>query len=85
MTSLLSDITPWEGHIVPGEIDPHFRAGPLVNFRGQRVQSVGQSVRMEKVDDKTNKLGENHLIKQLVNVLQTTAKIQEALPQYRSQ
>ena len=85
MTSLLADIVPFEGDIVPGEIDPRFRAGGVVNLEGRPIQKVQQPAG-PPIQPKSG-LGENHLIKQLVNVLQkgqTTSKMTEALPQYRS-
>ena len=84
MTSLLADIKPFEGHIVPGFIDPRFRAGPTVNLEGKSIHDVVAPT--QKIEPKQG-LGDSGLVKQLVNVLQKselTAKMQEALPQYRS-
>ena len=38
MTTLLADIKPWEGHIVPGILDPRYRQGPTVNLQGKSVK-----------------------------------------------
>ena len=84
MTTLLSDIRPWTGHIVPGHINPLFRAGPSVNMRRQRVKDITSPATTVQPNQG---LGENHLIKQLVNVLQKTnlqSKITEAIPQFRA-
>lgn len=83
MTALIADIRPWTGYIVPGEIDPHFRAGMVVNPSFHRIHHVEPPTTEVKADEK---LGDgHHLIKQLVNVLQTSmqSKITEAIPQYR--
>ena len=84
MTSLTADITPFEGHVVPGLIDPRFRKGMVTNLEGKPIHDVVAPT--QKIEPKQG-LGESGLIKQLVNVLQKTdiqAKMQDALPQYRS-
>ena len=84
MTSLLADIKPFEGHVVPGEIDPRFRKGISTNLEGKPIRDIVAPT--QQIAPKQG-LGESGLIKQLVNVLQKTdvqSKMQEALPQYRS-
>ena len=83
MTTLLADITPWLGHVVPGTLDPLFRAGPAVDMKGRRIREIQSP---ETTVQGHDGLGENHLIKQLVKVLQKTqlqSKITEAIPQKR--
>ena len=84
MTSTLADISAWEGHIVPGRINPAFRQGITVNFKGENVSQEKKAPQMQIQQPKKG-LGDDHLIKQLVSVLQKsqTAPMQEALPQYR--
>ena len=85
MTSLLGDISPWEGHIVPGTINPLFRQGATVNPRHQRISDVAAPA--QQIQPQKGLGDENVLVKQLVKVLQKTqmqSKITEALPQYRA-
>ena len=84
MTSHLADITPWESYIIPGEIDPRYRKGIVTNLEGKPIRDIIAPT--QEIAPKQG-LGESGLIKQLVNVLQKTdiqAKMQDALPQYRS-
>ena len=84
MTHLLADIKPWEGHIVPGVIDPRFRMGSVISPKGKGIHDV--QVPTQKMEPKAG-LGDNQIIKQLVNVLQKqniTSKMHEAMPEYRS-
>ena len=85
MTSLLADIKPWEPYIVPGTINPLYKQGKTVNFKGvvlgKETEPAPQLVQQPKPG-----LGEDHhLVKQLVSVLQKSqsAPMPEALPQYR--
>ena len=83
---MLADITPWEGHIVPGNIDPRYRLGATINPEQKRIVEKAPPPISQKIEAKQG-LGEGNLIKQLVNVLQktqTTEKMDTALPQYRS-
>ena len=84
MTHLLADIKPWEGHVVPGVIDPRYRIGVVRSPGGKRIHDVQAPT--QKMDPKPG-LGDNQIIKQLVNVLQKqniTSKMHEAMPEYRS-
>ena len=84
MTHLLADIKPWEGHVVPGVVDPRFRMGAVVSPKGKGIHDVQAPT--QKMDAKPG-LGDGQLIKQLVNVLQKqniTSKMHEAIPEYRS-
>ena len=84
MTPFLADIKPWEGHIVPGEIDPRYRQGVSVNLEGKPIRDVQAPTQELKAKPGLGEGGD--LIKQLVNVLQknVTSEMTEALPQYRS-
>jgi len=84
MTSYLGDISAWEGHVVPGLINPLFRKGLTVNPSHHRIRDVEAPTQEIKPREG---LGEgNQLIKQLVTALKKVemSKITEALPQYRS-
>ena len=86
MTSLLADITPWEGSVVPGNIDTRYRLGATINPQQKQIIEKAPPVTTQKLEPNQG-LGEGNLIKQLVNVLQktqTTEKMDTALPQYRS-
>ena len=84
MTSLLADIKPWEGHIVPGTINPYFKQGATISFEGKNI-SREKKVAPTQIQQPKKGLGDDHLIKQLVSVLQKSqsAPMPEALPQYR--
>ena len=84
MTALLGDISAWEGHVVPGVLDPMYRLGATINPRHQPVTDVVAPTTEIKPKEGLGEGGT--LIKQLVNVLQKVdmAKITEAIPQYRS-
>ena len=67
MTTLLADITPWLGPVVPGINNPLFRAGPAIDMKGRRItETESPSTTVQGHDG----LGENHLIKQLDFIFQ---------------
>ena len=82
MSSHIGNISAWE--ILPDRINPRFRAGPVVDPRKNRiidVQAPETSIEARPIgDDKGDIL--KHLTKLIKG--ETTAKITEALPRYRS-
>lgn len=85
MTTHLANIRPWEPYIVPGVIDPRYRLGSTINPEGIKIVETAPPPTTQKIESKPG-LGENNIIKQLVNVLQksqTTEKMTEAIPDYR--
>ena len=83
MTALIGSIEAWEGHVVPGVINPLYRLGATVNPRHQRIRDVAAPT--QEIKPRTG-LGEENVIKQLVTALQKVqmSKTTEALPQIRS-